>query len=568
MAKTNSVLGRPLPDASLPRNAFDRSFTVKCNWSAGMLIPVFCKNGLKGSHCKINRSVFMRTADVNTAAFTAIDTHIDFYAVPYRLLWSHYDNFQLNINDTNSSVLMMGNSVYQGEGYSGIDFRVPNVVPSFNLNQDTLPMSGITLDDGTSGVDGMFRLLDHLGYGNMWTSSGSVTQVVNAFNLLAYQKVYYDHYRNTAYESNNPYAYNADYIYQDVQSALYSSTQLRDLLTLRFVNYRKDYFQNIYPSLNYTVSSPSGFDWLLPSVVGADTRAQQPLGSVNSGNSVSPSSYMRYGGFPSRANDIIISAQSIRAMFALDKLQRASAYAPKHVKEQYEARFGIKYPSILSSESQYLGSFKNDLIIGEVTATSNSANAAGNVDPLGTIGGKGVGADGFRDDIEFNLTEDSVIIGMMYSLPRASYDSSFIQKFNLRQTREDFFQPEFMDLGLQPVYRKEWNLINNTAINNRILGYTERYLEDKLSVDENRGLFHFNYALGVFTTHTNQHSRGSAAAVSDGVDYTYFKAFPSDLNDIFVTAYTGAEITDQFYGQFTFKFIANQNMSVHGQPRL
>lgn len=564
MAKT-SVLGRPLPYASLPRNAFDRSFSVKCNWSSGQLIPVFFKNGLKGSHCKINRSVFMRTADVNTAAFTTLDTHIDFYAVPYRLLWSHYDNFILNINDTNSSALMYDSSDYVGSGSP--DMRIPASVPSFNLNQATIPGAGTTLDDGTEYVLGLQRLLDHLGYSTMWENSGSVTQVVNAFPLLAYQKVYFDHYRNTSYQSNNPYAYNADYLYVGGTQGTYTTAQLKDLLTLRFVDYRKDYFTNIYPSLNYTVSQPAGTDWTVPSsVVGVSTLSTTSLGSVGPASDDNRSASVIFSGFPERSRSVVVSAQSLRAVFALDKLQRASAYAPKHVKEQYEARFGVKFPSALSSESRYLGSFKNDVVIGEVTATSTSYDPDGAAQPLGTIGGKGVGADGFSQDIEFDLVEDCAIIGMLYTLPRSAYDSTFLQKFNLRQTREDFFQPEFMDLGLQPVYRKEWNIINNTTINNVVLGYTERYLEDKLSVDENRGLFRNGNQLSVFTTHTNLNRRGGYT--SGGVDYRYFKVLPSDLNAIFITAFDGSEVTDQFFGQFTFKFVANQNMSVHGQPRL
>lgn len=564
MAKT-SVLGRPMPDASLPRNAFDRSFTVKCNWSSGQLIPVFCKNGLKGSHCKINRSVFMRTADVNTAAFTTLDTHIDFYAVPYRLLWSHYDNFILNINDTNSSALMYDSDNYVGSGSP--DMRIVKSVPSFNLNQDSIPGTGTTLDDGTDYILGLRRLIDHLGYGTMWENSGSVTQLVNAFPLLAYQKVYFDHYRNTAYQSNNPYAYNADYLYVGGTTGTYSAAQLKDLLTLRFVDYRKDYFTNIYPSLNYTVSQPVGDDWLVPSsVVGVGNSLNAISGLVQTGNNTGTySSANNSFSFTGRTS-LSISAQNIRAIFALDKLQRASAFAPKHVKEQYEARFGVKFPSMLGFESRYLGSFKNDVVIGEVTATSTSYDPDGASQPLGTIGGKGVGADGFSQDIEFDLTEDSVIIGMLYTLPRSAYDSNFIQKFNLRQNREDFFMPEFMDLGLQPMFRKEWNLLNNTVQNNVVLGYTERYLEDKLSVDENRGLFRHNNQLAVFTTHTNQNRL--SGYVSGGVDYRYFKVLPSDLNSIFITAFDGSEVTDQFYGQFTFKFVANQNMSVHGQPRL
>lgn len=565
MQRKNSVLGRPLPDASIPRNGFDRSFTSKVNWSAGMLLPVFCKFGLKGSHNRINRRVFMRTADVNTAAFERMDTHIDFFAVPIRYLWSHYDNFYLNINDTNSSALIFDPEQYQ---IGSANLSIPTQVPSFNLNLPSEPdwmQDTYLIEDGTPFRLGAIRLLDMLGYGgDIYFNSGSMSQQVNALPLLAYQKIYYDHYRNTAYENNNPYAYNADFLYIKDQAPTYGSDDLANLLHLRFINYRNDYYNNLYPSLDYSVSTPNGSDWSIPgSVVGAGSNTTVIRGLVAPSNS---GATITFSGFPNRTTNIAVGAQSLRALFALDKLLRASAYAPKHVKNQYEARFGIKFPDYVGMESQRLGSFMNDVVIGEVTATSNSQSEAG-FQPLGTIGGKGVGSAQFEKDIEFNLAEDSIIMGIMYTIPRSSYDSNFIEKFNLRQTRNDFFQPEFMNLGLQPMYRKEFVFRNNTEINNTILGYTERYIEDKLSVDVNHGLFRKNGALSVFTSHSNATQR-EGNPTTNGVSYSYFKVKPSDLNSIFMSAYDGEQLNDQFYGYFEFKFFANQNMSVHGQPSL
>ena len=34
--------------------------------------------------------------------------------------------------------------------------------------------------------------------------------MVNPFRFLAYQKIYFDHYRNPLYELNDPTAYNVD----------------------------------------------------------------------------------------------------------------------------------------------------------------------------------------------------------------------------------------------------------------------------------------------------------------------------------------------------------------------
>ena len=59
------------------------------------------------------------------------------------------------------------------------------------------------------------RLFDMLGYGLNSTNISKFYHVLTSFNanpfrLLAYQKVYFDHYRNPLYELNDPSAYNID----------------------------------------------------------------------------------------------------------------------------------------------------------------------------------------------------------------------------------------------------------------------------------------------------------------------------------------------------------------------
>ena len=105
------------------------------------------------------------------------------------------------------------------------------------------------------------RLFDMLGYG---VNSSNVSafldvptsKLVNIFRFLAYQKVYYDNYRNPLYEVNNPSAYNVDQFFgTDKKFTSISDDVLRPILTLRYRNWSKDYF---------TCSSPQwmGADYL------------------------------------------------------------------------------------------------------------------------------------------------------------------------------------------------------------------------------------------------------------------------------------------------------------------
>ena len=587
MAKT-SVLSRPLPNASQPRNTFDRSFFKNLNWSAGMLLPVFCQFVPAGSKGVINRSIFMRTNAVNTAAFPQMDTHIDFYKVPLKLLMTRYGEFKTNTSDANSSSLVAG-------GLSA----PPSTMPWFNLGSlysQYFGANNTSVDEcGFLVREQSKRLIDLLGYNAsaLYLGTTSSTALANmnmqSFRLQAYQKVYYDHYRNTAYEANDPMAYNADALYTGgSNNGEYGLNDFAKLMRLHYVNYRKDFFMNMYPALNYVVTNPSGLQWTLPStVVDANTTTNTQSWYVSNG--VGGQSYQSASLIQGNANFANttppaiqrISTQNIRAMFALDKLMRLSAYAPKHVKDQMEARFGVKVSNEASYESQYLGSFKNDIVIGEVTATAaGSSSIQGGVTGdtyLGQIGGRGVGAEPNGKDIHFEVTgsdNDSIIIGVMYSLARSVYDSYRVDAFNFKFTREDIFNPEFMDLGLRPITVKEVYTPTSSSTTlaqlNTILGYVPRDQEYKLGVDENHGLFVESSTLSVFTNHTNVNilQRGHTLG-TPGVNASFFKISPSDLNGIFVQDFNAQyQDTDQFFGKISFKFVVRQNMSVHGQPRL
>lgn len=583
MAKT-SVLSRPLPDQHLPRNTFDRSFFINMNWSSGMLLPVFCQFVPVGSSGSINRSIFMRTAAVNTAAFPKLDTHIDFYKVPLKLLMTRYNEFKLNISDCNSSGLINGTAADNPpQTLPFMEWQVLNQMADITGSGQSTDIVGDRIGNGVR------RLADLLGYNDKfltWSQSQQsdiATMRLQTFRFQAYQKVYFDHYRNTAYESNNPFAYNADFLYSQQSRVSFGEYGINDLnnglLTLRYVNYRKDFFQNIYPALNYVVSSPSGVSWKIPGSVSGVSSGNSSVvsvaGSISIPNSVSG---LQTGLYQSTSSDYIrIPVQSIRAAFALDKLMRLSAYAPKHVKDQLQSRFGVSVSAASSYESQYLGSFKNDIVIGEVTSTADTEQISpGYGEGLGAIGGRGVGGEQRGKDIHFNITGDdgdSIIIGVMYSLARSVYDANRLDSFNFKFTREDLFNPEFMDLGLRPVTLKEvYTPLQGATLAqlNTILGYVPRDQEYKLGIDENHGLFKETQQLSIFTNHTNTalvqrgHTLGTA-----GVNASWFKMAPSDLDSIFVTAYDADDqSTDQFFGNIEFKFISRQNMSVHGQPRL
>lgn len=511
MANLKAVLQRPKVAEHQSRNAFDRSCGVNFTYQLGAITPFFCEPFIAGSHVKLNRGIFQRTADVNTPAFPLINTHCEFFAIPIRLLYSYWNNFKLNIQDFNSSL--------QGS-YSGGTFSPTSPqLPTFDIAVTQNQIAGWLSNSFGGDTPNLFgskqqavealRLLDNLGYGGLYYSNGSGyisgysgTFAVNPLKLAAYQKVYYDHFRNTAYESNDPSAYNLDRF--NNTSLNNDRYVLEKLCTLRYVNYRKDYFQSIYPALNYTLSSPSGLQWVVPDSVLYNSTSVHPNDIFNSLSY--QQTILSFG--DDGQNNRFGTVQQIRAAFALDKLLRASAYAPKHVRDQFEARYGVKGVES-GNESVRIGAFMNDIVIQEVVDTASQ---------LGKVGGKGVGHEGFNNDIEFTCKEDCIILGVCYSMPRTSYDSVMIKNWNVKLDREDFIYGE---------------------------------------------------PLSDFVAHSNYAGRWNGVGVPPGLSYDYFKVKVSDLDEIFAQATDAKDMTtDKFITHIDVRCICNQNMSVHGQPSI
>ena len=85
-----SVLQKPLSIAHPDRNAFDVSYSNKFTSSLGMLLPCYVRECNPNEHYRINPRMFCRSMPMNSAAFIQCSQNVEFYFVPYRLLWSSF----------------------------------------------------------------------------------------------------------------------------------------------------------------------------------------------------------------------------------------------------------------------------------------------------------------------------------------------------------------------------------------------------------------------------------------------------------------------------------------------
>lgn len=303
MSKKNIFL--PEVKNKTSRSAFDLSRRVISSAKCGELLPCFVEDMLPGDHIKINPSLFSRLAPLNTSNFARINQYVNFYFVPYRLLYRDFNTFAVDRADAAkqaSSILSQhsvprqlphvhsdklrdlltnGAKSVKHDSWAVLKHNVNNSDALNKLVKGTLNRFGI------NRFDNALKLLQYLGYYdianlNLHLISDDFKEtpiLLNLFPLLAYQKVYCDFYRFQQWEGDQPNTYNVDYLsgskssldipidslFDHVTAAnpqtgldgSYTVFKSRDdsMFDLRYVNAIKDTLFGVVPSAQFGAAS-------------------------------------------------------------------------------------------------------------------------------------------------------------------------------------------------------------------------------------------------------------------------------------------------------------------------
>lgn len=317
---TVNLFHREVEANKSPRNAFDIGYSCLFTSPAGELLPCYVEEVNRGEKIKLGLSNVTRTRPLNTAAFMTFDEKVDFWFVPYKLIWSDYDNWRLaqNFRHRTTSLSEIGAQYL-------MPFCRYGDIAEF-LRSFTTPISGENLYYNPNPAD-VVRLMDLLGYSvpllnykvtatpeddgqrNLSLikttdvySSTDVNNIINKiasyydqisgvtplnyFRLCAYQCIYMHSYRNEEFEELDPTYYNVDNVFNALiavntvsdgtpptpistnyklvptQPTTISGTDnritLAKLFTPRFKNWRKDIFTAMKPESGFELGV-SGF---------------------------------------------------------------------------------------------------------------------------------------------------------------------------------------------------------------------------------------------------------------------------------------------------------------------
>lgn len=592
-----SLFKIPSPKPKLARNGFDLSSRRIFSAKAGQLLPVGCWEVNPSEHFKISVQDIVRTTTVNTAAYARMKEYYHFFFVSYKSLWQWFDQFIVGTPNPNSALNGINLKTSTSPDYTAIC----ESVPSFQLSDLLSHLKSVGKDSqGYRYSDGAFKLLNLLGYGNSsfggfksyrYLSSGYDSGIasspessnsqngkllttfpcaVSPFRLLAYQKIFNDFYRVQDWSAADVRSFNIDDFANNTNLSI-SKEVAATFCQMRYRPYSKDWLTSMKPTPNYDKGI-----FNLPDYVGKSSDLAVHRSDVGKPVELSRSS----------SSELHISVADLRAAFALDKMLEATRRANGlDYSSQIEAHFGFKVPESRAGEARFLGGFDNSIVISEVVSNSDTSRNGGS--SLGALAGKGIGMLN-SGPISFDVKEHGIIMCIYSVAPQSEYNASYLDPFNRKLKREEFFQPEFADLGYQPVLSSDLLMsvrdpnytptATDTAAgypkdtadaNNRLLGWQVRYNEYKTARDLVFGNFESGQSLSYWCTPRFDFGFDGKSAGKDVVrspwSPAHFYINPGLLNSIFTTS---AQTTDHFMVNSFFDVKAVRPMSVSGLSNL
>lgn len=578
------------------RSAFDLSHKKSFTAKVGELLPILVEDVSPGEYHRIATSLFTRTQPCQTAAFCRFKEHVDWFFVPYHLLWRYYNNFimQTNANEwatspVSSAANPTGEPLFNHHPY----FTISNWMSSISKIESVPQMRHNPLGYDRKPLS--IKLFEYLGYGNFGERIDNTPAEIarNIFPLLAYNKVYNDYYRNQQWELPSPHTYNVDYVSDS--SKLNINLGSGDLpypqmFDLRYVDYEKDYFTGALPSKQF------GDTALAKPIVGSLINMSSNSGSSSHSYSINISEFTDNLGDASGIDPQISSDElsivgdlgldylGIRKAEALQKFREIQQSGRTDYKSQVRKHFNVNVADELSHLSTWIGGTTRAFGLDEVVNTN-----IGEGNQSAVIRGKGVNL--LDDYIDFKVPEHGLLICMYHCSLLPDYRASLcVDKLTLKTQPGDYIIPELDSIGMQPLYSAEADIHLGFESTNKdypdaraIVGYVPRYAEYKTKCDVVCGAF--NTTLKNWVTPRNPiNTTAAEIGASDDIanidgsiqgiqnrltmeaTATRLKINPNILNNIFGVAADASVDTDQLLINCNFAHHAVRPLSVNGLP--
>lgn len=541
------------------RNVFDLSKRIESSAPFGMIVPTFVKHVIPGSKFEISLENQTTARPLVTRAFARIREHFDYFFVPLSQLYKPFENF----------ITMQAN--YHSKAISDvIGGFAPPLVPF--VNGQTIQSLWAT---GRTDVDiagypmylGNQRIAEYLGYG-LYDYNRNYTNFpralrFNLFNALAYQKIYADFYRNDYYEGYYTDHFNVDDLSGDVSlngTSPINGGRLYKIFEPHYRLKKKDYFTIVTPDILPSpsilpfagwnsmktfekLSSDGGFVQFNIPGGAASQGNQEELGYVRSSSDSTASSGFPFGSDVNfNSNKLNYLSQAYHKFAAAREAYLKRVFAARNnYNSEMNAIFGYSPDTQRTDRVYHLGGYSQALSIDGINNTSDSGSNAQL--PTGQV-------NFYLDQnrkIHFQCKEHGILMCLYSTSCENDYRPNRVVRDNIRNIPEDFFIPQYENIGKQALYQFEYDLhidSTDTDYQKKILGikgFVPRYSDYKMSVDEVHGALATS-SYEFFSVFKNENDTlGSAFNITDLIEN------PLYVRNLFAGGlYDGSPASDHF----------------------
>lgn len=533
------------------RSKFDLSRITNFTCDSGMIIPFDFFETLPNDTFQLSAEVALETLPTITNVLTPYHVRTHWYYVRNSDLWMGWNTFitrgrtgnielkipKINPNQTYTST--------QNEFIT--DFTTPHSLQSF-LGCLPVNIKNTAEDQGATNKNYLPYARDETSktFANYTkTNYKNVTDGVNALPFMAYQAICkYNYVDQNLLQENKalfpdegdsewriPYNWNVDgtgyittvsghnkHIFHNNMEALhtgiYTSEDTEVLLQcLRYAPFEEDYFTSALPwqqrgQLNTLEMSIDPENLKIPEMqlTAYDPENGEIRSTVSTNHSSpteAPHTIQNFADTPYQTEHIhtvlgtprntyhidaetiqtSITANQMRELLALSVWQERNA----KVNGSYNSMIWIHFnhdPKVQDHYPIFIGGTSSYIEFGEVTQTSQSTEDS----PQGTVTSKGNLYDSQQIGT-FDCPDYGFIMGILIISPITTYNTTQPEELIKKDTMEDYFFPEFEELGMEAILNKEILTVGDAKKDNDLWGWQERnsYLKTRHNV--NRGLF-------------------------------------------------------------------------------
>lgn len=559
---------------NIPRSGIDRSFRHKTTFNSGDLIPVFLDQWiLPGDTFTIDVNSFVRMSTPIHPVLDDAYIDINFFAIPYRLIWNDFETFM-------------------GAAKDPSEWQNPRVViPPF-------------IDLGRGADYGTVRkgcILDYMGVpinDELDSNNTGTLPLISALPTRAYCLVYNDWYRAEAFDE--PLYIPKDSITRtpvDVSGGE-NIVDIDDLVSKAYtgctyparVNKFFDYFTSALPSpqrgeaVGIPVTNP-----FLPVGTRSETVTSEPFFNRDAlhGTNLSSDIINFLGGNPGYDNneanltwytstvdgiyegsDATIdnlwsklsatnlgTINDLRIAIQIQKLLEADARGGTRYTSLIQSHFGVKSPDARLQRSEFLGGKRIKIGMQQVAQTSSTDE----VSPQGNLAAYSLTSD-YGSYVTYSATEHCIILGLACVRTKQTYAYGLEKQWSVRD-RYDVYWPELANIGELPIYNAEIYAYGHPlgpSQESGIFGYNEAFAEYRYKPNYATASFRPQYkrSLDVWTYISRYSS----------MPYLSSEWLKQDLNNVDQTLAVGAELEDQFIADFKFIYQMYRPMPLYSIP--